>query len=546
MDKKPSAKDILRQEESKILEILGQMPMIMWATDRDLRVTMSLGAGLAALGLVPNQVNGASLFGILQTKNRHDLPIAAHLQALQGEPSGFEFHWEGRVYHTHVEPIRDTQGVVTGVLGFALDITERKKGEEILKKRAEQAVRFQNVLLGLAKMEHQDMEESLKKIAAADAQALEVERVSIWCFNDDRLGIDCYTLYKLSEDIFEKGVHLEAKDYPLYFQALEESRTINANDAHRDPRTKEFSESYLKPLGISSMMDVPIRLGGQIIGIVCHEHVGHKKIWSQEEQDFAASIADMISLACVSQKRREAEEALKKTTQDLIRSNKELEQFAYVTSHDLQEPLHKIIAFGDRIQTLKEEDSRREEFLKRMQRAAGQMRQLINDLLQFARITTRKRPFETLELEKVVREVLSDLDFRLTETKAKVEVGSLPQVHGDPLQIRQLFQNLLSNALKFTLPGQAPRVQILAKQTPEGTMEIQIRDEGIGFNEEFLKKIFQPFQRLNPREDYEGSGMGLALCQKIVQRHGGELKAQSEEGKGATFIIRLPSPAHKS
>jgi PAS domain S-box-containing protein len=168
--------------------------------------------------------------------------------------------------------------------------------EDNLGDRAEQIIRHQAILLELAKQEYSDLDSALKRITEADSKTLGVERVSVWFFDKDHTEIICEVLYQLSKNSYAKGLRLQVKQYPQYFQALEESRTIAANDAPTDSRTNEFAEGYLKPFGISSMMDVAIRLHGKVIGIVCHEHTGPKKEWTLEEQEFAASIADTVSL----------------------------------------------------------------------------------------------------------------------------------------------------------------------------------------------------------------------------------------------------------
>jgi light-regulated signal transduction histidine kinase (bacteriophytochrome) len=225
----------------------------------------------------------------------------------------------------------------------------------------------------------------------------------------------------------------------------------------------------------------------------------------------------------------------------LRRSNRELEQFASVAAHDLQEPLRKIQAFGDRLQTRAAPvlDGESKDYLERMLNSATRMRSLINDLLTFSRITTKAQPFLPVDLEKIAREVISDLEVRISQTGGRVELSPLPIVDADALQMRQLFQNLIGNALKFRKPNEAPVVTLEAAELGS-FVQITVRDNGIGFEEIYLDRIFEVFQRLHGRQEYEGTGMGLAICRKIVERHGGSITAMSAPGAGATFVVKLP------
>jgi light-regulated signal transduction histidine kinase (bacteriophytochrome) len=240
---------------------------------------------------------------------------------------------------------------------------------------------------------------------------------------------------------------------------------------------------------------------------------------------------------------------------ELARSNEELQTFAYVASHDLQEPLRKIQAFGDRLVKKYRDtiagDGR--EYLDRMQAASVRMRTLINDLLEFSRVTTNAKPFAKVQLSYILRDVLDDLGERIEQTGAQIDVGEMPAIDADPVQMRRLFQNLIGNSLKFHKPGESPAITIRSTairllptdtdppaQIPAG-FRLTVADQGIGFDQTYADRIFELFQRLHGRGDFEGTGIGLAICRKIVQRHGGTIGVRSREGAGTTFYIDLPA-----
>ena len=240
--------------------------------------------------------------------------------------------------------------------------------------------------------------------------------------------------------------------------------------------------------------------------------------------------------------RKLAEEGLEDTMAELQRSNTELQQFAYVASHDLQEPLRKVQAFGNRLRAKYAEalDERGLDYMDRMQNAAKRMQSLINNLLTLSRITTKAQPFAQVNLADVVRGVMADLELHVERAGGHVEAGDMPTIDADPTQMRQLLQNLINNALKFHEPEKKPVVKIHSQLMNE-TCKITVEDNGIGFDEKYLDRIFAVFQRLHGRGKYDGTGVGLTICQKIAERHGGSITAKSTPGHGATFIVTLPA-----
>lgn len=237
-----------------------------------------------------------------------------------------------------------------------------------------------------------------------------------------------------------------------------------------------------------------------------------------------------------------SEKALKGYASRLERSNKELEQFATIASHDLQAPLRKVILFSDYLKTTLGENLSEEgaDYMMRIQKATRKMQCLITDLLALSRVNRKANPFVPVDLREVVEEALSDLEELIRETKAQVILGEFMTIDADGTQMHQVFQNLIGNALKFCEKGVAPYIEISARPVPEGLCEIRVTDKGIGFDEKYLDRIFAVFERLHGQTEYEGSGMGLAIVQKIAERHGGEITARSKPGAGATFIVTLP------
>ncbi len=251
--------------------------------------------------------------------------------------------------------------------------------------------------------------------------------------------------------------------------------------------------------------------------------------------------------------RKQVQRDLEIYMQKLIQSNRELQEFASISSHDLQEPLRKIRAFGERLNSSHKTElsPQAQDYISRMQNAAARMQNLINDLLMYSQVTSRARPFIRVDLAEVVREVLGDLEVQLDKTQAKIDVGTLPTIVADKIQMQQLFQNLISNALKFHKLGQVPEITISSRYTdnlgrpaekaqPYGYVEITVKDQGIGFDMKYAEQIFSTFQRLHTRKEYEGTGIGLAICRKIAAHHSGSIIAKSELDNGSEFVIKLP------
>ena len=240
-------------------------------------------------------------------------------------------------------------------------------------------------------------------------------------------------------------------------------------------------------------------------------------------------------------KQKQVEEKLQKLNQELQRSNTELEQFANIISHDLQEPLHTISSFVQLLARRYENklDEKGKTFIQYILDGTSHMQKLLLDLLSYSRVGGGKIETKSLQLEKVLKEVKRNLDKKIKENRAEITSRGLPEVYGDEMQLFTLLQNLISNSLKYR-GDESPRITISAQNDSENECIVCLRDNGIGFDPKHAKHIFQIFQRLHLRSEYEGTGIGLAICKKIVERHGGHIWAESKPGQGATFCFTLP------
>lgn len=240
--------------------------------------------------------------------------------------------------------------------------------------------------------------------------------------------------------------------------------------------------------------------------------------------------------------RKKIENELERYSSELKLTNEELEKFVYTASHDLQEPLRKVIIFGGRLEEacsgkLGEDETA---CIHRMQKASFRMKDLINDLLGYSRLKYQAASFEPVDLNLLAEEVIDDLEAQMILSEGKVQFGELPVVVGDKIQLRQLFQNLISNSLKYVQLGVPPIIVIKYRVNDQGCCELSFLDNGSGFDEKYTNKVFEPFQRLNSNSDIRGTGMGMFICKKIVERHHGSITVNSTPDKGTNFIITLP------
>ena len=425
------------------------------------------------------------------------------------------------------------------------EIAFRKKAEQILKQRTERIIHHQRTLVKLSKYTNKDLASTIYRTTEEAANTLSVERVGVWFLNEQSGELICEDMYERSQNTHNCGLRLRAADFPAYFQAIESSRIVAADKARTDPRTCELTEHYLNPARITSLLGVPIRLHGKTFGILSHEHVDGPREWSLEEQDFAASIADMISLQMEASERQKAERALAKANKhlaeivaELRRSNKELQDFAYVTAHDLKAPLRGIGTLTDWIMSdyadkLDEEGRSQLQLLKGR---VSRMSELIDSILHYSEIGRTSKTIEQVDLNALVEDVVGQLS---PPDHVLITVDpDLPIVTSEKVRMIQLFQNLIGNAIKYM---DKPQGHIEVTCSPqEDYWKFGISDNGPGIAEKYFTKIFQMFQTLTRRDELESTGIGLAVVKKIVDLYGGAVWVESTVGEGTTFYFTLP------
>lgn len=452
------------------------------------------------------------------------------------------------------------------MLGVGIDITARLAAEEALRATMHR-LRRQNAALA----EHArgpDLlsagpDDALRTITELAAETMQTARVSVWFYNPDRTKICCADLFETSSGRHSSGMELSATDYPAYFRALAEERAIAADDSASDPRTSEFTADYLLPLGISSLLDAPIRGGSQMVGVICHEHTGPRRAWKPDEQSFAGSMADLVALSLEVSRRQQAEAALReahaslevkvaKRTRDLENANdrlKELDrlksEFLSTMSHELRTPLNSIIGFTGILRQgltgpLNDEQKKQ---LGMVQSSARHLLGLINDLLDLSRIESGKMEIirEPFSVADLVNEVVQSLTPLVAQKNLRLECRlDEPDLslNSDRKRCFQVLLNLATNAVKFTDVG----LVRLAIRTTRDDVEMAVSDTGIGIKPENMEYLFEAFRQVDgsARRVYEGTGLGLCLSKQLARMLGGHITAESEFGIGSRFTFTVP------
>lgn len=539
------------QGAEMITPLLEGLPIGVYRTSPDGRVLTANPSLLRMLGydslaeLSSRDLNQEFEPGYLRSEFRQRLER-------DGEVIGLESVWrrkDGSSFYAreNARAVRDESGSVLYFEGTVEDITSRRRVEEECHALLE-------IVQGLNAT--YDLDELFSLIHRAVGRVLYAENFLIALYNPET-GFLHFEFFVDKHDPtppprpLGKGLsgYVLNNDLPLLLSREDQRQMVEKGMVEGVVGT--FSASWL---------GVPLRTPSGAIGVLVVQHYEEENAYAEGDVEFLTSVAGQVAVAI---ERRRAEVALRRSEAELKKfaakleaSNRELQDFASVASHDLQEPLRKIQAFGDRLKTKHGEalgDGGRD-YLERMQNAAGRMQTLINDLLTFSRVTTKAQPFVKVDLAEVAAGVVSDLEARVERSGGRVETGEMLTLDADPLQMRQLLQNLIGNALKFHKPDEPPLVRVWCEHVAAGGVNeepaggdlcrIRVADNGIGFDEKYLDRIFTVFQRLHGRHQYEGTGVGLAVVRRIAERHGGSVTAASEPSRGSTFIVTLPLRQH--
>ncbi len=471
-----------------------------------------------------------------------------------------------RIIESAGSVVRDAAGTVEKVVVVSRDVTDRQREEDTQHAILDRYERQNIAIADHAKSDEMlgdDQWAAYRRVTETAADTLAVERVSIWFFTENLGSIRCVDMYEQSTERHTMGAELLSSEYPKYFAALTEGRTIASHTAQLDPRTAEFAREYLYPMGITSMLDAPLRQAGRLVGVICHEHIGEPREWTPDEEAFAASMADLLSLSLEIWQHRETEAALSEArdslevkvearTRELEEANAQLKEldrlkseFIATMSHELRTPLNSILGFTGILRQrlagpLNEEQDKQ---LGMVNRAAKHLLGLINDILDLSRIESGRMELhvERFRVAEVAREVVDQLRPLAVpkgiDLHATLETGEI-EICSDRKKCLQIVLNLAANAVKFTARGHVG-IDVHAR---DGQVAISVKDSGLGVKPEQLANLFQAFRQVDgtARRVYEGTGLGLYLCKKLATLLGGDIMVKSTFGIGSCFTLTLP------
>lgn len=430
----------------------------------------------------------------------------------------------------HTYPAKD------GISVYFQDITERKRAQQELQRQYQRSQLFAEVALKIR--QSLDLEEILQTTVTEIQRILQADRVLLYRLWADGTGSgvaeavlpDCSAVIgrKFPEEVF-----------PLeYREQYRQGRICNIADVtDQQEQVAPCLVEFVQQFQVKAKLVVPILIKTELWGLLIVHQCRQARQWTEFEVEMLQQLANPIGIALTQAQLLEQET---RQRQELARSNAELQQFAYIASHDLQEPLRMVTSYLQLLERRYKDrlDESANDFIAYAVEGATRMKTLINDLLAYSRIETRGKSFERIDCNAIVKHAIANLQIAINENQAAITWDELPELWADSTQLIQLFQNLISNAIKFQGSG-SPTIHISAEHQHENWL-FRVQDDGIGIDPQYAERIFVIFQRLHNRTEYPGTGIGLAICKRIIERHDGSIWVESEPGKGSTFCFTLP------
>ena len=427
------------------------------------------------------------------------------------------------------------------------DITERKQAEIALQESEKRSKKQRESVVSLSIEESiisGNVPIALQKLTKVLSDTVSVDRASVWSLSDDGMKMICLCLYEASNNEYSQGTVLNVTDFPNYFKTIFTDSIISADDAQSDPRTNEFTDVYLKPLGITSMLDAGIWIEGKPIGVVCFEHVGEKRSWHAEEEAFANTAATIIMQIYSNADRKLAAENLKTKNEQLEKANAEKDKLFSIIAHDLRSPFTAFLGYTE----IMVEDAHKmtsdnlQKIAVSIHNSANNLFRLLTNLLEWSMVQRGLIVFkpETIILSKLISHTL-EVFYEIAKKKEIEIITEIPEnisVIADVSMFETIIRNLISNALKFTMRGGS--VFISAKEK-KGIVEVSVKDSGIGMSKKMVDNLFKINNQMSrPGTEKElSSGLGLLLCKEFVEKQNGKIWVESEEGKGSTFYFSI-------
>ena len=511
---------------ARLTQIFDRITDPFTVLDRELRVVYINETGARLIGKAPSDLIGRRI-GELAPEGNASGFARAYEKVLETRKALTveEYYppWD-RWFEASVYPLDD------GLVVYTRDVTVRKRAMELTARMGRHAALRADISSVLA--DEREIPTMLRRVCDAFVEHLEVAFARVWTLDDTGTMLILQASGGMYTHIDGGHRAVPVGKFKIGRIALNRKPHLS-NDVTTDPEVGD--PAWAKREGMVSFAGYPLVVDGKLVGVLA---MFARYALPEDTTSVLATISDLVAQGLV---RRRTETELEHRLQDLARSNAELEQFAYVASHDLQEPLRMVASYNQllarRYKGKLDKDA--DDFIGFSVEGVTRMQRLINDLLEYSRVGTRGGERVEVDLAEVLGHVRSNLERAIADTKAIITNDPLPRVQADQGQMLQLLQNLVGNAIKFHRDDEVPAVHVGMK--PDG-QTFFVKDNGIGIDSQFFDRIFVIFQRLNAREKYPGTGIGLAICKKIVERHGGRIWVESEPGKGSTVLFTLPTP----